>query len=132
MHEDPTRRMPAPGDEGGGYGQPPGGYPPEAGYGGEPPREPGMSGAMKALLILLAALVIGLTVALVITSGDDGDDRERTRTESTSTTTEPTTTTSTETTTTPTTTTQTTTSTSTTTSTVTQPPEDGGGVEAPE
>ena len=77
MHEDPTRRMPS----GGGYGgQPPaggGGYgqPPEGGgYGAPPPGEPGMSGSMKALLILLAALIIGLGVALVIVSSDGGND----------------------------------------------------------
>ena len=114
MHEDPTRRMDPPHD---GPQQP--GY----GEGGYPPPEPGMSGAHKALLALLAALVIGLGVALVVVAADSGGSDETTTTSAT---------TATETATAePTTTTATTTATETTTTTTTTTGEDSGGTEAP-
>ena len=113
MHEDPTRRMdPGQGPQQAGYGQ-----------GGQPPPEPGMSGAHKALLALLAALVIGLGVALVVVAADSGGGPDETTTSATTateiTTAEPTTTTA------------TTTATETTTTTTTTTGEDSGGTEAP-
>ena len=119
MHDDPTQRMPA--DQ----PPPPGGYQ-QGGYpqGGYPPPQPGMSGAHKALIALLAAIIIGLGVAVaLIATGDDSSDEPTASTE---------TTTATETSTSdPTTTTETTTSTETTTTTTSTADEGSGGSEAP-
>lgn len=62
MHEDPTRHMPA--------DPPPGGPPPDG------PGEPqgGMSGGAKTAIVLLAALAVGLGVALAVVASDDGGD----------------------------------------------------------
>jgi hypothetical protein len=91
-----------------------------------------MSGGLKAILILLVAMVLGLGAALVLVSaGDDGE------METTAATGEPTTVTSTETATAPTTTPETTTATATaTTTTATETTtetttETAGGTEAP-
>jgi hypothetical protein len=72
-----------------------------------------MSGAMKAVIAILVAAVIGLGVALAVVAADDGDEGTTTATQPTTTAQEPTTgeTTATE----PTTTTQATTTASTTT-----------------
>lgn len=126
MNDDPTRRMPSEPDPA-----------PRPRYESEPaPYEPGapvppggggdeMSTGVKAAIIALVALVVGLGVALAFIVSDDGTEPETTTVERT--TTEPaTTTTATETVTAPATTT-TATITETTTETTTETVEDGAG-----
>ncbi len=129
MHDDPTRRMPLDDDEGSGRpAQDPYDEFGDTSPGSPDPEGGGMSTGQKVAIGLVAAVVIGLLIALIALAADGGDQADSTQapqTTTVTTTSEPSTTSTTEPSTS--TSTQTSSSTQTTTSTETTTETDTGG-----